>query len=404
MRAVFVACAVLWSASIAVAQPRNLDLRIVFIDTGHFAEIQPIQARQDAISAMVDSLAKIESEEPARETVLLYERRSSVEVYPGVDTSRDLSRQSVFKDLLDQVRTGAGQASAGFELVDLRDRFHDVINNTGMVQGRGIWPFNRKQPVPKRVALHVFAQDWVTENEDSAGRVVETERPAICVHEGRNAQKLLPGYVDLEFFFLPPLGGLAPTDAGMSALSTVVTGSPDRRSNVLTRGVAMPECPFGDSIVMVPFGGAGLNGSTAVCDVPGALAHRSRVTACRNLPQFAGVASHLDTTPVHLVADPKAPALRDLLLSGPARLPGMDVVAHIGSFALAPGATPTPHRQAPARYAARLELQSQAGCRPGGAFDMKLSDPSSPRDALIVSVSRHYCQSASLPLAELDLR
>ena len=164
----------------------------------------------------------------------------------------------------------------------------------------------------------------------------------------------------------------------------------------------MPSCPLNDSAVVGPWPHATSGNGQLECGAT--VSKRSLVQACRNIPQFAGVGVGLDEMPVHLVSNPNTLGLRQVALSSPSASAGLDILAHVGSLALVPGAALAAHGLQPSRYAAHLELATATGCTPNAGFELRLGDLSSPDDALNISISRHYCQELSLPLTELDLQ
>ncbi len=397
---------ILFAAVSIAASPAGaqspVDLRLVVIDTGYFAEIQSKPDRLAAISAMSKQLRALEAGTVANKTVLLYEVGSSIEKFRDVAENKPLSDQPEFAAFIKRMKNGSGYDTAGLELVDLRKAAFDMFGHHKIIQKRG-WFGSNKSVMPKSVAVHIFAQDWVTEESDVNGRVVEQDIPTSCVHEGRKNNTILPSYIDIEFGFMPPLGGKAPTSAGMSALTAVVTGSAARRQNVSTRGVWMPKCPYNDAIPVEPWGTTGASGAGAQCNQINAT--RLNVSACPDgTPQFKGVAPNLDDTPVHLVANPNVPALSLVSLSSSNMAAGVSALAHVGPMALGLGAAPQKHGLSPSRYAARLDLAAANRCQPNPGFSLTLGDGSLPDGLLNVSVSRHYCQGLSLPISALDLR
>lgn len=387
-----------------------LDLRVVVIDTGQFAEISPSASREAAVRAMAKQLGEIEAAGPrARETVLLYGQGSSIEIFPDLSRDTALSGQAVFQKLLEQLEDGKGYDKAGFELVDLQKTVLDLLYSSNLIQRTGFISsklFGKNNTAtPKSVSVHVFAQQWVTEENDTAkGRVVETDIPTYCMQQDQKNTTIIPGYIEIEFDFRPPLGGHAPKPAGMAALIAVVTGSADRRSNVLTRGATMPVCPTNDASVFEPW--APLGSGNGQLDCRPEAVDRDRVVACPgdDVPQYAGIAPNLDQTPIYLVSNPSTDALRSVGLSTAQGGAGVGLLAHIGPLALRPGVPPAPHGLAPSRYAAWLDVAPGAGCAPGTGFDIQIGGLSGANDALGISVSRHYCRKLSLSISELDLQ
>lgn len=386
----------------------QLDLRILVLDTGHFAKINPLDSRKAAIKAMIKQLGEIEATEPAAKTVLLYEDESSIEKFAGLDDNSPVSGQAGFQKLMEDIERGKSYGNAGFELVDLHDKTFHMLGNMRVLQKKGWRAMMPRSLVRskkfdlKTVSIHVFAQDWVTEEDGTNEEVAKYDTPASCVHDTGKSKRLIPSYIDVTFDFRPPLGGLAPTEAGMSSLITVVGGSAARRSNILTSGSRMPGCLGIASNIAEPWETNAGSGGPSTCTTQ--RAKRNPVVACENIPSFNGIAANLDAAPVHLVADSKETGLATIGLMASGTSAGFDILAHVGPLALKPGATPVTHGLAPSRYPALLELNPSAGCRPSAGFDLRLGELSGQEKTLSVSVSRHYCQTVSLPLSELDLK
>lgn len=393
----WVATFLFWVA--AASGAAALDMRIVVIDTSVFASIEPRAPREDAVRKMVTQLRAIEIAEPAKETILFYEKDSTIERLSGVDANRSLSGQAVWDNIVDAMIVGTSLGNPGLELEDLHQRFQDSLHK---FNAKGMFGF-KKAVGKKLVAVHLFAQDWRTEEKgiDVSGHAELTQ----CVFESRNIQRTVQDHVTLSFDFLPPMGGLMPSAAAQSALIAVVAGRADPAPNVQTRGVIRPGCLFQDALMAQPWNGAGYNGP-AQCEDRGDVVDRDRVTACSNLYSMPGVAPNIDQMPVYLTAVSTDASFGQIALNTTIS-PPVDVAlaGRVGSARIAASGRPTPLGLSPARYPAALDLQTQAGCRPGApAFRATLGDRMDTDATLQVTVSRRYCQDTVLTLPSMEVR
>lgn len=395
-------CFLLWFGPVSA-----LDLRIVFVDTGHFAAIPSGSERRAAIAEMSNQLRVIEKERAAK-SILLIESGSSIERFQGLNEGSTIAGQPAFQKLLNDMEKGKGEGTAGFELVDLHNKAFQFLKNADVIQTAPILTTARRliglgtawKPTSKSVSIHIFAQDWVTEEDDPNGNVVEFDRTASCVLEERNITRLIPSYVDLAFDFRPPLGGKIVSEAGMSSLISVVSGSAVKRDNILTYGSTAPFCTLGAATAAEPW----QSPKAAPNSCTKAEFERKTITPCSNAPKFPGIAGVLEPLPVHIVTDPGPAGIERLGVSARGPVGSFTVLAHVDRITLAPGGAPVVHGLAPSRYPVQLELNSAPGCTPGNGFDLRLGDLSGADRALGIVVSRHYCQSLSLPLPELDLK